>query len=161
MIRDYTDTKTAGIYLQCRKVNRATHISWAMSWIEAENIMQLREIVCDWYYALENGSIQYRLPDLMDNNVTQNKADDLIQILDEEFEIETIQRGHVLDIDCGPNLFRMHPTQRLAFAQSFYAKMLTEEQIEEQAWLRLKAGEKLPPLNWSQEIISSKGDYDD
>ena len=114
------------------------------AWVCAQNDMEVRQVIIDWFYALENGTAEMRLPDPRDETLTQEKADKIIKAIDDDFAIEK-NRYHGLNVDKGPEFFeRLSPRGRFTMSQEILAVLLTPEQIEEIAAKKIKAREALP-----------------
>ena len=119
----------------------------ACAWVEAENVYAVWKVVCDWFDALEDGSVQHRLPDPLwqppegKAPLTQEAADTLIEHLDDDFMLERTRfRGRL-----APEFSRLEAPQRLAFAQAIWDVLKTRSQVIDEAKRRLDAGEELPP----------------
>ena len=103
--------------------------SYGYEWSEEKynhlpkEIKEARELLQDWYLAIEDGSVDHRLPDYTNSVITQELADKMVQYLDEEYEQElnswgkTRTREH---FEAGPEFSRMKAEQRLALAQEIY-----------------------------------------
>lgn len=113
------------------------------SWVEAENVMKVRELVCGWFNAMESGEANNRYPDPYGKAISQQKADKFIKELDDDFNKES-GRFEGLSADVGPEFFRLKPHARLAFAQEFFSLVMTKAQIKKEAKRRVKAGVKFP-----------------
>ena len=115
----------------------------AKAWVEAENIMAVRAVICRWFELMESGEAAYRYPDPM-VGVDHDRADRLVEELDADFDKERMRfpGGYP---EAGPAFHRLPPHARLAFAQGVFAVMKTQAQLDEETCRRLEAGEQLPP----------------
>ena len=121
-------------------------VSPAELWIEAENIMEIRAIVIEWYKALENGSAFKRFPDRKNKDVTMSQAKKMISNLDKDFMTESY-RWEKLKVEAGPEFSRLPDCAQLAFAQQLKKTMKTSAEIATEATKRLLAGEILPKIS--------------
>jgi hypothetical protein len=140
-----------------RTRDRSAELAEASGWIEACNIMELRLLISDWFRALEDGSVEHRHPDPTDNTITQERADRLVVELDADFEMEHGRFAN-LHADAGPQFTRLSPITRIAFAQAVFAVVRDLEDIEREAWERLRDGEKLPPPLEYKNVDESPSD---
>lgn len=118
--------------------------SQAMHWVEAENDMKVREIICKWFNLLEAGTANDIDPDPFNTNITQDRADKLVEEMDADFMIEA-GRFKSLNKEVGPEFSRLTPSARIAMAQDIWSVLKTDREIELETYKRLKAGEELPP----------------
>lgn len=133
------------------------------AWVCAQNDMAVRAIIIDWFYALENGTAELRLPDPRDNVLTQDKADRIIQTIDDDFYSEH-NRYSGLHVDKGPEYFlRLSPRGRFTMAQEILSVLMKPEQIEEEAARRIKNKETIPNMDevvyYTQTQQQQRGGY--
>lgn len=149
---DYSQMTVGDLYQHTRGLyKRENATSFARAWVMAENIMEIRNLVIDWCNALNDGSIKYRLPDPF-NKMTQDEADKLIRILDDEFDYEFRNRASNLGVEKSVDLSeRLSSPQRLAMAQAIRATKKSRAQIAAEVRERQKAGETLPPQGWTHQ----------
>ena len=146
----YASITIEHIYFAVQPPKPSTPEAIAFAWVEAENIIAIRAIVCRWFELLQAGQADGRYPDPQwqqpkgKKPLTPELADRLVAELDADFELEK-HRFPESDVNNGPCFHRLKPWARMAFAQEFYNAIKTEAQIEEEAVSRLKAGEKFPP----------------
>ena len=115
----------------------------AYAWVEAENIMLVREIVCRYFDALQADTLEDFAANPFDTTVTQDMADKLVEELDADFQIES---GRFPDGGVGPEMHRLPPEKRLAMAQEVFASIMTSQQIMAEVKRRKKAKIPTPPL---------------
>ena len=114
------------------------------AWVCAQNDMEVRQVIIDWFYALENDIAELRLSDPRDKKLTQEKADKIIQTIDDDFESEH-NRFSILGVDKGPEFFeRLSQHGRFTMAQEILSVLMTPEKIEEEAAKRIKNRELVP-----------------
>lgn len=94
-----------------------------------EPVRKARELLEDWFGAMENGSVEQRLPDpLYSVTISQERADKIVALLDEEFDRELSWASNP-DVDgggynTGPGFSRLRPIQRLALAQQLHQLLM-------------------------------------
>lgn len=159
-MKNYTHLTTGEIFLHCRRTRGDSKDAQALAWVEAENIMRVREIIIDWFYALENGVAHYRRPNPANHIVSPKQANQMIEKIDDDFEHEFKKRSNALGIDYTPELSRLGEDQKLALAQEISCTKLNENDLERITWDRLKQGEKLPPNGWTMEIVANAKTHD-
>lgn len=114
--------------------------------VEAENIFEVREIVIGWFEALEKGLADNRFPDPRGLEISQERADKFIGMLDDEFMQESGRFG-ALKVATGPEFCRLSPRARRAFAQQVLQKAKQPKEILEEAIQRVRKGEVFPTSN--------------
>lgn len=149
---DYSQMTVGDLYQSTRGLyKKESTTNFARAWVMAENIMEVRNLIIDWCDALNDGSIKHRLPDPF-NKMTQNEADKLIKILDDEFDYEFRNRASNLGVEKSVDLSeRLSSSQRLAMAQAIRATKKSRSQIATEVRERQKAGEVLPPQGWTHQ----------
>lgn len=108
--------------------------------IEAEMILEVREVVLAFVEGLQRGELRW-VPD-PDSPLTQERADEMVQIIDDDFNKELIRTQKA-------SLRLMENTtsaQRLALAQRISATLRSEDSIMEEAEERLGRVELEPEV---------------
>mgnify|MGYP001610454007 FL=1 len=114
----------------------------ACAWTEASNTMVVWKLIQRWFERMEDGTAEKAYPSFraMKRQVTQEMADELVEELDADFEIE----HHRFPEGYGPEFCRLSSLARLAFAQEMAQVMKTDEEIQAEAAKRLAEGELMP-----------------
>lgn len=148
----YANITTDRIYSECTQ--RSYDIAHAaLAWAEAENIMAVREVMCDWFDAMENGTANKRRFDPRGPIVSLEEAEKMIAEIDDDFNLEK-GRWASLDVEAGPDYFRLEPIAKIAFVQQILMTIKTIEQLEKEVWIRQKAGEQIPPEPFAPHQLS-------
>ncbi len=116
----------------------------ACAWVEAENVWEVRKLVCRWFDDLESGAANVQYPDPFKSTLSQEEADSLIKELDEEFYREKGRWGS-LSVEAGPEFSRLASHARIVFVEELKAVLKSRDEIIEEARERLESGEQLPP----------------
>lgn len=138
---DYSDTTIRDIYNSIVM----PQIERGLAWVIAENTYAVRAIIIKWFKALESGSAFKKHPNLLDNSISMEKANKLVEELDAEFDVEFENRKESIGADASADFRRLPPYARLAFAQELFKVLKTEEQLEKELKKRLENGEVIPP----------------
>ena len=123
--------------------NRHDRYVMAYAWIEAENIMDLRQLISNWFQLIETGESDGTYPSI-NSSITQKEADHLIEELDADFQIERA-RFPDSDPEAGPAFVRLLPHSRLAFVEEIKKILKQSDQLEYEARKRIDSGEIIPP----------------
>lgn len=88
-------------------------------------VQEARELLEDWFWAMERGDVAGRLPDPSHQPpITQEMADAVVAALDEGFERELRSWAHKQEAggyEAGPGFSRLPPPQRIVLAQQLRA----------------------------------------
>lgn len=156
----YSNITVDRIYSECtQRSYDIAHV--ALAWAEAENIMAVREIMCDWFDAMENGVAHKRFQDPRGPAVSLEEAERMIAEIDDDFNIEK-NRWTGLGVEAGPDYFRLEPHAKIAFVQQILMTIKTMEQLEKEVYERQKAGEQIPPeafIPKQTSLLPSDWDY--
>lgn len=122
----------------------------AEAWVEAQNVEAAWEVVKAWYGYLQRGEAAHKYPDPSweappgRKPLTQDLADTLVREIDEDFEIERgrfpRESGAPLSTGLGPEMSRLPPHARMAFAQELYGVVMTAAEIKAEALRLLESG---------------------
>ena len=89
-----------------------------------KGVQLVRRLLEDWFRAIEDGTVEQRLPDPMyPVSILQEAADRIVANLDAEFERELRSWAYqetVGGYTVGPGFQRLQPAQRLALAQQLH-----------------------------------------
>lgn len=88
-------------------------------------VQQVRALLEDWFWAMERGEVEKRLPDpTYQPAISQETADAVMEVLDKEFEKELDQWAYMPEAgsyEAGPQFRRLKAPQRVALAQQLHA----------------------------------------
>jgi len=121
---DYTNTTIYDIFLTIYNYNKPEE-----SYLEAENIMAFRELLCNWFKMIEDGRTEKIYPDFSDTSVTLDMANLLIEELESDFLLELPRAMRVNGTTKGPGFTRLNDHAKIAFAQQVFGLIKTPEQI--------------------------------
>ena len=127
----------------------------ACDWVEAENMMDIRRVLIEWFDELQDGTANDRYPDPtkmeapVGKPITQERANLFVEELEDDMLIEKARfRG--LKKEAGPGYTRLEPHARVAFMQSMWRTMMTAEEIKAEARKRLKS------KNLPEDVLDNK-----
>ena len=116
----------------------------AREWVEAENIFAVREVIIEWFNAMNEGVANDRYPDPLNLEgppgelITEERADEFVEALEQA-------RFKGLGKEEGPGFPRLEPHARIAFMQAMWQVMKTDKQLRLEAKERLES-EDLPEV---------------
>lgn len=116
----------------------------ALAWAEAENIIEIRDLLCSWFDAMENGTADKRSLDPRGPAVSLEEAEMMIAEIDDDFNKEK-NRWESLEVEAGPDYFRLAPAAKIAFVQQILMTIKSMGQLEKEVWARQKADEQISP----------------
>lgn len=126
------------------------HVS--LAWVEAENIMEIRSLMSNWFDAMEDGTANKRFQDPRGPVISLEEAERMIAEIDDDFNIES-NRWRGLGVEAGPDYFRLEPHAKIAFVQQILMTIKSISQLEEEVFNRQKIGEQIPPKLFVREEL--------
>ena len=141
---DYSKTTIQEIYSSVYNYGQPEE-----SYLEAENIFEFRKLIIKWFNMIENGTANKIYPDFFDNSVTLEKANLLIEEIEDDFLKES-GRWEYLNVNAGPGFTRLNPPAKIAFAQQIFKLIKSPEQITKEVEEKKRNNEKIIPDNLVQ-----------
>lgn len=98
-----------------------------------QHVQELRDLLEDWFWAIETGTVKSRMPNPdHPSGVTQEAADGMVALLDKGFDRELgiwANRPEAGGYQAGPDFYRLAPSQRLALAQAICGVLKEQAQV--------------------------------
>lgn len=152
---DYTKTKTEDFF---KSIISNWNGDSEAAWLQAENLMELRELFIKWYKYIENGEAENIYPDpFFKKNISQELADNIINIIENDFLLEK-GRWEGLKVNSGPGYTRLSPSAKIAFVQQISKIYKNTSQIlKETNEKREEIKERFPRelIGYLQDILSN------
>ena len=105
-----------------------------------EQVRAVFVILEDWFQALEDGTVEHRLPDPTFTSpsgrpvITETLVEEFISHLDREMDTDAFSvQGKKYEADASCEFHRLAYPQRVALIQQLMAVLLTEEEVSQRA----------------------------
>jgi len=141
---DYTNITIHDVFLAIYDYSKPEE-----SYLEAQNIMDFRELLCLWFKMIEDGRAEKIYPDFSETLVTLDLANLLINEIEDDCLIELPRAMSVNGTTKGPGFTRLNDHAKIAFAQQVFSLIKSPEQITKEIEEKHRNHEVIIPENLS------------